>query len=155
MHLLGPINTVLDIFKIEAGQFKLNIGEYALGSIVDTVMVATESLAATKKLAFKAEVAKGLPYGRRASSDAHFADICKFDGIAHKVEQHLGQALLVAEASNVTSWIRSRRRVTAQNRLAGLNETGTRHTLEYTIEFEGRAWLFSPEYPDATPRVEP
>ena len=62
-HLLGLINTVLDISKIEAGQFKLNLSEYALGSIVDTVMVATESLAATKKLAFKTEVAKGLPYG--------------------------------------------------------------------------------------------
>jgi len=62
-HLLGLINTVLDISKIEAGQFKLNLGEYALGSIVDTVMGATESLAATKKLAFKTEVAKGLPYG--------------------------------------------------------------------------------------------
>jgi signal transduction histidine kinase len=62
-HLLGLINTVLDISKIEAGQFKLNLGEYALGSIVETVMVATESLAATKKLAFKTEVAKGLPYG--------------------------------------------------------------------------------------------
>jgi signal transduction histidine kinase len=62
-HLLGLINTVLDISKIEAGQFKLNLSEYALGSIVDTVMGATESLAATKKLAFKAEVAKGLPYG--------------------------------------------------------------------------------------------
>jgi signal transduction histidine kinase len=62
-HLLGLINTVLDISKIEAGQFKLNLAEYALGSIVDTVMVATESLAATKKLAFKTEVAKGLPYG--------------------------------------------------------------------------------------------
>jgi signal transduction histidine kinase len=62
-HLLGLINTVLDISKIEAGQFKLNLGEYALCSIVDTVMVATESLAATKKLAFRTEVAKGLPYG--------------------------------------------------------------------------------------------
>jgi len=62
-HLLGLINTVLDISKIEAGQFKLNLSEYALGSIVDTVIGATESLAATKKLAFKTEVAKGLPYG--------------------------------------------------------------------------------------------
>jgi signal transduction histidine kinase len=62
-HLLGLINTVLDISKIEAGQFKLNVGEFALGSIVETVMVATESLAATKKLGFKTEVAKGLPYG--------------------------------------------------------------------------------------------
>ena len=62
-HLLGLINTVLDISKIEAGQFKLNLGEYALGSIVETVMVATESLAATKRLAFTIEVAKGLPYG--------------------------------------------------------------------------------------------
>jgi signal transduction histidine kinase len=34
-----------------------------LGSIVETVMAATESLAATKKLAFKTEIAKGLPYG--------------------------------------------------------------------------------------------
>jgi GAF domain-containing protein len=48
-HLLGLINTVLDISKIEAGQFKLNLGEYALASIVETVMGATESLAATKK----------------------------------------------------------------------------------------------------------
>ena len=62
-HLLGLINTVLDISKIEAGQFKLNLGEYALDNIVETVMGATESLAATKKLAFKTEVAKGLPYG--------------------------------------------------------------------------------------------
>jgi signal transduction histidine kinase len=62
-HLLGLINTVLDISKIEAGQFKPNLAEYALGSIVETVMVVTESLAATKKLAFTTEVAKGLPYG--------------------------------------------------------------------------------------------
>jgi signal transduction histidine kinase len=62
-HLLGLINTVLDISKIEAGQFKLNLAEYALSSIVETVMVATESLASTKKLAFKTEVAKGLAYG--------------------------------------------------------------------------------------------
>jgi hypothetical protein len=33
------------------------------------------------------------------------------------------------------------RRVIAQDGLAGLNETETRHALEYTIEFEGRLVL--------------
>src|SRR5262249_2311797 len=60
-HLLGLINTVLDISKIEAGQFKLNLAEYALGSIVETVMVTTEALAQNKKLALKTDVAKSLP----------------------------------------------------------------------------------------------
>jgi signal transduction histidine kinase len=62
-HLLGLINTVLDIAKIESGQFSLNLGEYALESVVETVRGATESLAATKKLAFRTEVAKSLPIG--------------------------------------------------------------------------------------------
>jgi signal transduction histidine kinase len=62
-HLLGLINTVLDIAKIEAGQFSLNLAEYALDSVVETVRVATESLAETKKLSLKAEVAKKLPIG--------------------------------------------------------------------------------------------
>ena len=62
-HLLGLINTVLDISKIEAGQFKLNLAEYALGSIVETVRVASESLASAKQLAIKTEVTRGLPHG--------------------------------------------------------------------------------------------
>jgi signal transduction histidine kinase len=62
-HLLGLINTVLDIAKIESGQFNLNMGEYAIGSIVETVRAATESLAETKKLALKTDVAKSLPFG--------------------------------------------------------------------------------------------
>jgi signal transduction histidine kinase len=62
-HLLGLINTVLDISKIESGQFKLNLGEYSLDSMVETVRVATESLVSAKKLSFRTEVAKGLPYG--------------------------------------------------------------------------------------------
>jgi GAF domain-containing protein len=60
-HLLGLINTVLDISKIEAGQFKLNLAEYALSNVVETVRAATESLAAGKKLAFNTDVAKDLP----------------------------------------------------------------------------------------------
>jgi signal transduction histidine kinase len=62
-HLLGLINTVLDIAKIEAGQFSLNLAEYALSNIVETVRAATESLAETKKLALKTDVAKRVPIG--------------------------------------------------------------------------------------------
>jgi signal transduction histidine kinase len=62
-HLLGLINTVLDIAKIESGQFSLNLAEYALENVVETVRAATEALAETKKLGLKTEVAKRLPIG--------------------------------------------------------------------------------------------
>jgi len=62
-HLLGLINTVLDIAKIESGQFTLNMAEYAIESVVETVRSATESLAHNKKLSLKTEVAKSMPVG--------------------------------------------------------------------------------------------
>src|SRR5262249_17599002 len=62
-HLLGLINTVLDIAKIESGQFTLNMAEYAIESVVETVRSATESLAQNKNLSLKTEVAKSLPVG--------------------------------------------------------------------------------------------
>jgi signal transduction histidine kinase len=43
-HLLGLINTVLDIAKIEAGQFTLNMSEYAIESVVETVRAAAAFL---------------------------------------------------------------------------------------------------------------
>jgi signal transduction histidine kinase len=62
-HLLGLINTVLDIAKIESGQFTLNMAEYAIESVIETVRSATESLAQNKKLALTTDVAKPLPIG--------------------------------------------------------------------------------------------
>jgi GAF domain-containing protein/anti-sigma regulatory factor (Ser/Thr protein kinase) len=62
-HLLGLINTVLDIAKIESGQFTLNMAEYSIETVVETVRVATESLAQNKKLALTTAVAKPLPIG--------------------------------------------------------------------------------------------
>jgi signal transduction histidine kinase len=62
-HLLGLINTVLDIAKIESGQFTLNMSEYAIDSVVETVRAATESLAQNKKLTLTTFVDKSLPVG--------------------------------------------------------------------------------------------
>jgi len=62
-HLLGLINTVLDIAKIESGQFTLNMSEYAIESVVETVRAATESLAQNKKLTLTTSVDKSLAVG--------------------------------------------------------------------------------------------
>jgi signal transduction histidine kinase len=63
-HLLGLINDVLDLSKIEAGQLTLSLDDYSLGDLVQGVVSAVEPLAAEKRLVFKAEVAPGLPTGR-------------------------------------------------------------------------------------------
>ncbi len=62
-HLLGLINDVLDLSKIEAGQLVLAAEDYSVADMVNTVMAATESLAKTKNLALEANVAAGLPRG--------------------------------------------------------------------------------------------
>jgi GAF domain-containing protein len=63
-HLLGLINDVLDLSKIEAGQLALALADYSMQEIVQTVVTAVESLAAEKRLALKVTVAPGLPRGR-------------------------------------------------------------------------------------------
>jgi GAF domain-containing protein len=63
-HLLGLINDVLDLSKIEAGQLVLELSDYSVEDIAQTVRSTLEPLAADKKLVFKVEMAAGLPPGR-------------------------------------------------------------------------------------------
>jgi GAF domain-containing protein len=63
-HLLGLINDVLDLSKIEAGQLILELSDYCIQDIAQTVRSTLEPLAADKKLAFKVEMAGELPPGR-------------------------------------------------------------------------------------------
>src|SRR6516225_6191636 len=63
-HLLGLINDVLDLSKIEAGQFTLALAQYTVKDVVHNVFSAVESLANEKKLALRVEMAKDLPAGR-------------------------------------------------------------------------------------------
>ena len=62
-HLLGLINAVLDLSKIEAGQLVIDLADYSLKDVVQTVCTAVEPLATDKKLALKTEVSADLPPG--------------------------------------------------------------------------------------------
>jgi signal transduction histidine kinase len=60
-HLLGLINDVLDLSKIEAGQLVLTLSDYSIKEMMQGVYVAVEPLAGNKKLGFKLEVSQDLP----------------------------------------------------------------------------------------------
>jgi len=62
-HLLGLINDVLDLSKIEAGKLSLTLADFSLEHVVHNVFVAVEPLANEKKLALNLEVPADLPTG--------------------------------------------------------------------------------------------
>jgi signal transduction histidine kinase len=62
-HLLGLINDVLDLSKIEAGQLTLSLSDYSLKSVIQTVFSAIEPLASEKQIALKVDVAPEMPQG--------------------------------------------------------------------------------------------
>jgi signal transduction histidine kinase len=63
-HLLGLINDVLDLSKIEAGQLTLSLSDYSLKNVIQAVFSAVEPLANQKQIALKMEVTPQLPQGR-------------------------------------------------------------------------------------------
>jgi signal transduction histidine kinase len=63
-HLLGLINDVLDLSKIEAGQLALTVSDYSIKQVVYSVSAAVEPLLAEKNLTFRVEVPPDLPMAR-------------------------------------------------------------------------------------------
>jgi signal transduction histidine kinase len=62
-HLLGLINDVLDLSKMDAGQLKLSLDDYSMSALVKSTVGGTESLAKAKGLALESSIADGLPHG--------------------------------------------------------------------------------------------
>jgi signal transduction histidine kinase len=60
-HLLGLINDVLDLSKIEAGLLTLSPRDYSFPEVVQSVVAALGSLAAEKRLALKVSIPSDLP----------------------------------------------------------------------------------------------
>jgi signal transduction histidine kinase len=62
-HLLGLINDVLDLSKIEAGQFTLSLTKYSMLEVVSAVVSSVGALADTKKLILRTDIQPSLPPG--------------------------------------------------------------------------------------------
>jgi signal transduction histidine kinase len=62
-HLLGLINDILDVAKMEAGQLQLEMAEYCTKDLVRSALDALEPLAREKRLVLRGEIAAALPFG--------------------------------------------------------------------------------------------
>jgi signal transduction histidine kinase len=97
-HLLGLINDVLDLSKIEAGQLTLSLADYSLNDIVQTVHAAVAPLATQKKLRFEIEASPGLPTGH---GDAHRLTQVLLNLVGNAIKfTDRGEVLIKAAASD-------------------------------------------------------
>jgi signal transduction histidine kinase len=97
-HLLGLINDVLDLSKIEAGQVTLSLADYSIKDVVHGVFTALESLAAEKDLTLKVEVPPNLPTGH--GDERRLTQVLlNLVGNAIKFTDH-GEVAITASAAN-------------------------------------------------------
>ncbi len=61
-HLLGLINDVLDLAKIEAGRLDLNVAEYSVEEVLEALQAAARPLAEAKGLVLKISAADKIGY---------------------------------------------------------------------------------------------
>jgi signal transduction histidine kinase len=102
-HLLGLINDVLDLSKIEAGQLVLELSDYSVQDIAQTVRSTLEPLAADKKLAFKLELAPELPAGH---GDGRRLTQVLINLVANAVKfTDTGEVVIKAEANNGSFYV--------------------------------------------------
>jgi signal transduction histidine kinase len=102
-HLLGLINDVLDLSKIEAGQLVLELSDYSVQDIAQTVRSTLEPLAADKKLGFKIEVAPQLPPGR---GDGRRLTQVLINLVGNAIKfTDAGEVAIKAEASNSSFYV--------------------------------------------------
>jgi signal transduction histidine kinase len=59
-HLLGLINDVLDLSKIEAGQLNLSLNDYSIEDVIQTVLTSIEALATEKNIELKGIIPNNL-----------------------------------------------------------------------------------------------
>jgi len=55
-HLLGLINDVLDLSKIEAGRLNLSLNDYSIAELLQTVLTSIEALATEKNIEIKSVI---------------------------------------------------------------------------------------------------
>jgi GAF domain-containing protein len=102
-HLLGLINDVLDLSKIEAGQLVLELSDYSVQDIVQTVSSTLEPLATDKKLAFKLEMPAELPPGR---GDGRRLTQVLINLVGNAIKfTDAGEVAIKAEANNASFYV--------------------------------------------------
>lgn len=60
-HLLGLINDILDLSKIEAGKLSLSLDKYSMDDLIQTAIASVEALASEKNLSMQIDMPPDLP----------------------------------------------------------------------------------------------